>query len=450
MALSRFFIFFENAFVSVLVFQLLFICIQAFYIRSKEYYYYASFILLIIIYSLAQETVIQYLPQGLAVPEHFRSFSDKPVVACIFVVYFRFARYFTDIPDNYPEFNKRIRWFEWGALLYATGEAIWLFTFGESQTEEIVFVIIASLMLFLALLLMYRFLNMQQVQLTRFILLGGFLLLLGAAGSLVLINLVNMGVLVDTSVSMLPYQIAALAELLVFTTGLAFKQHLIANQKLQAEKELVTELLEKESLQKNLQQVRNKIAGDLHDDVGATLGSINVYAGVSTRMINEGSNDLAKNYLKRIVELSTQSLNDMRHMLWALNTGLDSLSDLETRMKDYAVPLLASGDILLSFETEESLRLQKLSVLQKRNLFFVFKEALHNVMKYADCKKVDVKLVRTNDKISFTIIDNGKGFDVNALTEGNGLANMKRRAEEINGRFELSSSKHGTIIQLIF
>lgn len=445
----NFYVLFELAFLSVLLFQLLFIVIQSYYIRSKEYYYYASYIFLMIAYTVSQAKAAQYLPLQMDLPQQVLNLLDKPVIALTFFVYFRFARYFMDLPAQHPEFNSRAKVFERVAFAYACIECFWLLIFGESALEESVFIITTALLMFFSLSMIIRFLRMQHIALTRYILAGAFFLLLGSSGTLILFNLIRFQIIPDSSLPIFPYQVGILAELLVFTTGLASKQRLSAHQKLKAEKALVRELLENEALQQNLQTLRNKIAADLHDDIGATLGSINVYAGVSKRMLHEGNTTEAGDYLNRIVELSKHTMKDMRSMIWALDPANDTIGDLEMRMKDYAAPLLTSAHIELIFQVEDALRSRKISVLQKRNLFLIFKEAMHNIIKHSGCSKVTISIQAVEDKVGIYIADNGKGFDAGTVTSGNGLSNIKRRATEMHNTCTISSGAGGTTIQLI-
>ena len=76
----------------------------------------------------------------------------------------------------------------------------------------------------------------------------------------------------------------------------------------------------------------------------------------------------------------------------------------------------------------------------KRTLFLVVKEALHNVAKHSKASQVAVAFHCPDHRYSITITDNGKGFDrTKQGSGGNGLLNMKRRANEMGGRFEIES-----------
>ena len=74
------------------------------------------------------------------------------------------------------------------------------------------------------------------------------------------------------------------------------------------------------------------------------------------------------------------------------------------------------------------------------NVYRILQEQLRNITKYAKCKNIEVDLIAKNGKIKMRIMDDGIGFDVNAVKGGIGFANMKRRVELFSGRFHIFSS----------
>lgn len=74
------------------------------------------------------------------------------------------------------------------------------------------------------------------------------------------------------------------------------------------------------------------------------------------------------------------------------------------------------------------------------NLYRILQEQLRNILKYADCKTIEVDLILNNDKIKMRIADDGVGFDPNAVKGGIGLSNMRRRTELFGGEFTIFSS----------
>jgi signal transduction histidine kinase len=93
----------------------------------------------------------------------------------------------------------------------------------------------------------------------------------------------------------------------------------------------------------------------------------------------------------------------------------------------------------------------KLNPEARRDLFLIFKEAINNLAKYSCCKHAWVSLRLENGWITMTIQDDGVGFEVANADDGNGLTNMRKRAQSMKGSLEIiSRSKHGTKVALEF
>jgi ligand-binding sensor domain-containing protein/two-component sensor histidine kinase len=198
---------------------------------------------------------------------------------------------------------------------------------------------------------------------------------------------------------------------------------------------------------KELLQVRNNIAHDLHDDVGSTLSSISIMSEMAKRKTPESSV-----LLEKIGSNAQQMQENMSDIVWAINPKNDRFEDVLKRMKMFASEMLEIKNISLHFCAEEALYHVKPSMSQRRNLYFVFKEAITNTAKYAAATNVMVKVSLQNRMIELLVKDDGKGFDAAYQTMGgNGLYNMQKRAEELNGTLKIDSIKGtGTAIYLQF
>jgi two-component system sensor histidine kinase UhpB len=209
---------------------------------------------------------------------------------------------------------------------------------------------------------------------------------------------------------------------------------------------------------------RARISRDLHDDVGATLGSISIYSEVAK---NKFSSDNERNdVLEKIGDSSREMLDKMNDIVWSVNPKNDNAEELIHRMKNFAAVMLTPRKINFSFEPETiSADQLKLGMQQRKNIFLIYKEALHNIIKYAEAKEVKVKVKMNGKDLIVEIRDDGKGFEAppnpprrgglgdeqaaGAIYNGNGIKNMKERAIEIGGKFEIHSEiNHGTQINL--
>ena len=198
-----------------------------------------------------------------------------------------------------------------------------------------------------------------------------------------------------------------------------------------------------------VQEVRNKIARDLHDDIGSTLGSIHLYSQIANKKLDEENPDTVKAILEKIQSSSGEIIEKTGDAVWAVKAANDSVGNLILRMESYAASLLGAAGIRFNIDYDESICNAKLEMTQRKNIFLVYKEALHNIIKYAACTDVNIEIRKSADKLLIRISDNGKGFNTNDINphNGNGIRNMKSRAEEINGTFHIASQPgNGTII----
>lgn len=197
----------------------------------------------------------------------------------------------------------------------------------------------------------------------------------------------------------------------------------------------------------NLYKVRDTISRNLHDEIGATLSSINIYSDVARKKAEDTSE--IKPLLNRIYQGSQLVMENMNDIVWYVNPKNDAWDDIVLRMREYAVPLLEAKNIEFHFDTDDTLLKQKLTMQQRQHIYFIFKEAINNIAKYAYATIVTTTLSKNDNLMQLTIKDNGRGFNVASKKNGNGLHNMEHRAGLINARLSINSiEKEGTTIDL--
>lgn len=203
-----------------------------------------------------------------------------------------------------------------------------------------------------------------------------------------------------------------------------------------------------------LQKVRNDIAGDLHDEVGSNLSAITVFSELAGNP--QKTNPEIAGLLKKITAYSQSSQDSMSDIVWMIDTKNDRLGALKRRMHSFANEVLEAKEMSVHFSSEPTLDDVKLSMLQRKAVYLIFKESINNILKYAEADAVVIKLSRENNLIRLSVADNGKGFILNEeqnknLKGGNGLVNMKKRAQSINGKLVIESTEGtGTNINLLF
>jgi len=197
-----------------------------------------------------------------------------------------------------------------------------------------------------------------------------------------------------------------------------------------------------------LEKIRTRIAGDLHDHIGSNLTKIAILSEVAHQQL--GLTDKpAFSTLSSIADISRESVAAMRDIVWAINPKRDRLLDLTRRMRGFASEILTSRNIEFTFVAPERDRLLRMSPEVRRDVFLIFKEAINNVVRHSDCSKASIEMGVEGRWLVLIVKDDGKGFEVEEESDGNGLPSMRRRAEGFGGRLWISSETgRGTTVHL--
>lgn len=197
-----------------------------------------------------------------------------------------------------------------------------------------------------------------------------------------------------------------------------------------------------------VERIRNKVARDLHDDVGSTLSTINILSSMAkTKLLTDPVK--TSEYISKITDNSQQMMEAMDDIVWSIKPDNDNMQRIVARMREYASSILEPKDIVISFIVGENIYDLKLNMEMRRDVFLIFKEALNNSAKYSRCTKIEIHITHVNKKLNISIADNGVGFNVNTADSGNGLGNMQKRAETLRGSLIINSVEgEGTNITL--
>jgi hypothetical protein len=198
---------------------------------------------------------------------------------------------------------------------------------------------------------------------------------------------------------------------------------------------------------KKEQALRNKIARDLHDDIGSTLSGVKLYSSLALQKMNGGE---AAGLVQQINEKTNTMMDAMSDIVWSINPKNDSLQDISVRMREYAAEMLEPQGIVYSFDYSQKINTIKLDVNLRKDIFLLFKESINNILRHAGSTEVTIRMLVQNNKLKLSIQDNGKGFDEKTVKKGNGLYNLSERTQQMKGNTEIKSQPgHGTFIQFI-
>ncbi len=196
-----------------------------------------------------------------------------------------------------------------------------------------------------------------------------------------------------------------------------------------------------------IERTRLRIARDLHDDVGSSLSSIALTAELLQKEL--AVNGLVNRQLARVYETAQKLSRNLKEIVWAIDPHRDKFDDLLLHMKEAAEELLGQKGIAYTLNVPQDELPHSLKMEFRRNLFLIYKEMLHNVVKHADATQVEIALTRTNGMLQLQVADNGRGFGEGKIGNGSGLKSMRARAGELNGRLEIASEpERGTRVKL--
>ncbi len=190
-------------------------------------------------------------------------------------------------------------------------------------------------------------------------------------------------------------------------------------------------------------RLRNRIASDLHDEVGSAISSISLFAGIA-KMKSQANDDI----MSKIETTSRETVDKMGDIVWSIEPSNDRFDNVLKKMNYFGDQLMGSLGIKFDFNVESGIEKSTLDMAKRKNIYLIYKEAINNAAKYSGAKNVRVELSKEGHQYEMEIADDGKGFDIGTSTMGNGLRNMKRRAEEMAGKLTINSSEKGTVITL--
>lgn len=202
-------------------------------------------------------------------------------------------------------------------------------------------------------------------------------------------------------------------------------------------------------IQNKLQEQRLNISRDLHDSIGSQLTFI-ISSVDNIKYAFDLKNDKLDDKLSNISNFAKDTIIELRDTIWAMNKNQISFEDLQTRIHNFVDKAQeAKQEIQFNFFVDSDLKERKFSSIEGMNIYRTIQEAIHNSIKYAEAKNIDIKVKKLGTQIAIEIKDDGKGFDVTAVAKGHGLFNMQKRITEISGHFNLQSAASGTEINIL-
>jgi signal transduction histidine kinase/ligand-binding sensor domain-containing protein len=196
-----------------------------------------------------------------------------------------------------------------------------------------------------------------------------------------------------------------------------------------------------------LERVRTRIATDLHDELGANLSRISILSEVASR--RAGADADVRMQVGEIGRSARELVDVASDIVWSTDPRRDDLQSIVVRLRAFAGDVLEARGMAWSLEAPQEPERIKLSPDQRRHLYLVLKEAIHNAARHSAAKRVEVAIARRGDVLEASVRDDGCGLPEQGSAHGNGLANMRVRAGEAKASLDIHSEPgRGTEIRL--
>lgn len=244
------------------------------------------------------------------------------------------------------------------------------------------------------------------------------------------------------------YELGIFLELVFFLAALNYKnrRRIIAEtserERLRTENQMKE--YEKEiAVYKAQQEERQRISADMHDELGAGMTAIRLMSEIARNKMKEQT----PVEIEKISHSADEVLNKMNAIIWSMNSGNDTLDNLVSYIRSYAIEYFENTMVDCKVNTPPDIEPSELTGDKRRNIFLSVKESLNNTLKHANATYVQIDF-EIGDSLVIRIHDNGAGIDLQKLRQfGNGLKNITRRMESIGGEYKIQNER-GTLTVL--
>lgn len=186
---------------------------------------------------------------------------------------------------------------------------------------------------------------------------------------------------------------------------------------------------------------RQRLARDLHDSVTQSLYSVTLYANAAALALAADKREVAAGYLGELQETALEGMRDMRLLIFQLHPPVLEAEGLAAALQARLAAVEERAGLQTQFRVEEE---RRLPIAIEEDLYWIAQEALNNVRKHAAARHVTVHLHFTPSSIRLEVVDDGVGFDPQAVrAEGRGtggLRSIAERAARLGARLHYAST----------
>ena len=199
------------------------------------------------------------------------------------------------------------------------------------------------------------------------------------------------------------------------------------------------ELQQMQLSMKAREEERNRIARELHDDLGATLSGIGMYTHLIKSKVNKEPLSAIEPMVNTIEQSASEMVTRLSDIVWVVNPVHDTIGKLIQRIEEFALDMAKARNMELKVSSSLEQDDLKLDMRARKNIYLICKEAINNSVKYSQASTLGISATSTDHLFELSIQDNGIGYDKWRIKRGNGLNNIEQRAKEIGAEFSLEA-----------
>jgi signal transduction histidine kinase len=192
-------------------------------------------------------------------------------------------------------------------------------------------------------------------------------------------------------------------------------------------------------------KMRQKISQDLHDDIGSSLSSIQIFSELANTHWDSKPVE-TKNSVFKISQISKDLMQQMSDIVWSMKPPTEEKNFFAVRIKNYASDSLTPMQINCSFNIDEVLAQKITNPHVRRSILLITKEAMNNIAKYSKAKTCVISFEKMNGMLQLLIKDDGIGFNMDITRMGNGLQNIENRCKQLGGTYILTTHPNKGVI----
>jgi signal transduction histidine kinase len=249
--------------------------------------------------------------------------------------------------------------------------------------------------------------------------------------------------------AMLYYEIGLVLELGFFLSGLAYKNRRDIISRVKERERLKLEN-ERKEFEKQMavmaakQEERDRISADMHDELGSGVTVIRLMSEIVKSRMQDAT---IVPELEKISSSANDLLGKMNTIIWTMKSSNDTLESLVAYIRAHAIEYFDSTPIDCAVNVPHVIPQVDVSGEKRRNIFMSVKEALNNAMKHSQASRIQIDILMQESRLVIKVADNGVGIETEKLRRfGNGLNNMRKRMENIEGAFKIENNGSCTLI----